>query len=547
MSATGTGTEEYFRKILSREEFTPEEERELTAIAESVEFEPKRVILAEGSVNDRLYFLIDGKVTVIRSGEEITSMSNPGDLLGEMSWITGKPCSASIVAETKVSLLAIETGKVKALSPKLQSRFSSVLNGLFATILAQKLVGASEKARLFEITNRELKKAKKALEEAGIEKIDELTANQRVLFRKLNALFKDELGPIREGLEKIPAAAPMAARMRSLVDEYEKLAKAYQGGPALQDRKVLMVEDDVNEQINAKMSLGGTGVKFQVVGSAEEAKAALAESKFDIICVSDRFVGLIGEAKAANPGAKFVFVTTHALAEHFDTLRANPELTTILVRDPQDRLFTVKNTATTIRKLSGAGDDLFGIEKYLSWGTEIHETAVTHSEKRVEILERLTDYLKGMDIRTPMVKRCTRVAEELLMNVIYDAPHDSDGKPIYNHLSREVPIELAPEQAGVFRYACDGSFVAVSTEDPFGQLSRSTILNYLERCLKGSIGDDIAGKGGGGNGLFQIIQSSSLVVFNVRPGEKTEVIALFNMNIQLAKQAVHPSFHFFEA
>ena len=89
--------------------------------------------------------------------------------------------------------------------------------------------------------------------------------------------------------------------------------------------------------------------------------------------------------------------------------------------------------------------------------------------------------------------------------------------------------------------------MAVAVDDPFGALNRSTILNYLERCFAEQIASDTpAEKGGGGNGLFQIIQSSSLVIFNVHPKFRTEVIAIFNINIQINKISVHPSFHYFE-
>ena len=47
--------------------------------------------------------------------------------------------------------------------------------------------------------------------------------------------------------------------------------------------------------------------------------------------------------------------------------------------------------------------------------------------------------------------------------------------------------------------------------------------------------------------MFQIIRSSSLVVFNVKPKVRTEVIALFSTGIQFEKIKPQPSFHFFES
>jgi len=139
------------------------------------------------------------------------------------------------------------------------------------------------------------------------------------------------------------------------------------------------------------------------------------------------------------------------------------------------------------------------------------------------------------------------IAEELLMNAIYDAPVDSEGNMLYNHLPRSERVDLKPNEQGVFRYACDGLLVAVSTEDPFGAFDRQTILNYLESCYAGRAGELNEDKGGAGLGLFQIIETSDLVVFNVRSEIKTEVISIINLDPNKSRLEKTTSFHYFYA
>ena len=79
-------------------------------------------------------------------------------------------------------------------------------------------------------------------------------------------------------------------------------------------------------------------------------------------------------------------------------------------------------------------------------------------------------HFKTRGIRNSLLDRAQVSAEELLMNSIYDAPVDSDGNHVYNHLSRSVPIALVPSQFATFRYATDGIYLAISVEDPFGSL-----------------------------------------------------------------------------
>lgn len=445
------------------------------------------------------------------------------------------------------TLLVLELRKVGGLAPAVASRVTSALNLLFSVTLAEKLDVTNEKARLFEITNRELEVAKRALEAASADKIGELAANQQAVLRKLKTVLEEEIVPLRERVDGAGGEAfkEISASLRNIYGHVEPLVRNFRAETGLRDKRVLMVEDHIDEQINAKMSLGGTGVDFTVLADLDVAKAVIQERAFDVICVNANFVELIAFAHALHPATKFVFLTSDPIETYFQTMLKHPELSTVLSRHPDDRTFTVRNIASTIRKLSG--QDIFGMEKYLSWGTEVFEATVTGSEQRPELIEKLETYLDSIAIRGGLKRKCTRVAEELLMNAIYDAPTDHAGKPLYNHIDRGNPLVLKPAEYATFRYACDGTFLAVSVVDPFGGLRRSTIVNYLERCFGEKVGKvEIEGKGGGGNGLFQIIQSSSLTAFNVQPGTCTEVIALHNINIQMEKVSTHPSFHYFE-
>ncbi len=536
--------EKDLKRFLIRESITPQEVTELEALTEYRQYSAGDIILEEGAVNDRLYFLVDGEVQVIQKDEVIATLTSPGDVLGEMSIITKKKCSASNRASKQSTLLCLEVEKISLLSERLQNLFSTAMNQLFAVILAKKLAITNAKARLFEITNRELQVAKRALEVASSNKIEEMSSNQRGVFEKITTLLKDEIHPIRDQLAS--TGGEIFNRVEKVSQELEKFSKDFASSNDLRNTRVLVVESEINEQINAKMSLGGTGVNFKVVSDLESAHEAIKAEKFNIICITHAFVELISFARGLGSECIFVFMSSEPISKHFSTLKQYPDLTTILARHPDDRVFTVKNISTTIRKLSS--HDLFGMDKYLSWGTEVTELSIKSSNQREELIGKIEEFLISIDIRSGLRNKVARVTEELLMNAIYDAPTDADGKSLYNHLERTTPVQLKPTEYAKLRYACDGALLAISVIDHFGALTRSTILSSLERCFNTeSIGSYIEGKGGGGNGLFQIIQSSSLTIFNVQPKKKTEVIALFNINHQMQKISLHPSFHFFEA
>src|SRR5207253_5524759 len=184
----------------------------------------------------------------------------------------------------------------------------------------------------------------------------------------------------------------------------------------------------------------------------------------------------------------------------------------IVSRDEGDRTFTVKNIMTTVTKLLSR--DIFGLEKYLSWGVEIQSSQVVSSKQRAELITQVDTYFGNLGIRRANRDRIRTVIEEMLMNAIYDAPADAAGKSLYNHLPRTTELALKPEEQGVIRFATDGMLIAISVQDPFGSLKGSTILKYLEHNYAGDAANlnPAEGKGGAGRGLHQIVENSDLVV-----------------------------------
>ena len=157
-------------------------------------------------------------------------------------------------------------------------------------------------------------------------------------------------------------------------------------------------------------------------------------------------------------------------------------------------------------------------------------TNVTSAKKRHELKENMMSFMKKLKVRSTIADRCFLVAEEMLMNAIYDAPTDpKSGKALYNHMSRKDDILLNSEQTSVFEYGAQGKIAAVAVTDPFGALTKETLVDYLESCYSGRAGEmnEAAGKGGAGRGLHQIVENSDLTVFQVKRGKKTRVVSYF--------------------
>jgi hypothetical protein len=290
--------------------------------------------------------------------------------------------------------------------------------------------------------------------------------------------------------------------------------------------------------------LGGTGVLLDLVSNVEEGRQKLEANKYDLVIFDPPNLELGNHARSVHPNMHTVLMTSDQVPTYLPALKRLSAIPNIVSRNEGDRTFTIKNIVTTVTKL--LSQDLFGLEKYLSWGADIQSKQVTSSKQREQIIAEVDAYFEKLGVRRSNRDRIRNVLEEMLMNAIYDAPVDSSGKSIFNHLPRTHELVLKPEQQGLVRFGTDGMLVAISVQDPFGSLKSSVLLKYLEANYSGQAADLNAaeGKGGAGRGLHQIVENSDLVVFNVESAKKTEAIALFNVEAKEAAQQ-NPSFHLF--
>lgn len=359
-------------------------------------------------------------------------------------------------------------------------------------------------------------------------------------FEPLLSLDPEYISPLQSKLKsteiKSPEDEDLALVLREtdralekIKGKLEQFSKEYKVSQKVADKRLLLANSDKKRQLTAKVALASTGIQLDTVNDEEQAIDLIKEYDYDIVCVDSEWLNIAAIARDKNPNTKVLFLTSDHPSKYLPKLEKYPYIYNIVSIGKDDRSFFVKSLLTTVTKiLSG---DIFGIEKYLGWGVEVKQRQVTSSFQRAGLIEEMKDHLRNLGIKKPIIMKCRTAAEELLMNVVYDAPVDSKGNSLYNGMDRKMPVTLREHEYGAFRYGCDGVFVGISTQDPFGNLDRRTIFRYLSSCYEDP-GSSILTeeKGGAGMGLFMIMELADLVIFNVKPGEKTEVTTLFTID-----------------
>ncbi|HEY5338215.1 MAG TPA: cyclic nucleotide-binding domain-containing protein, partial [Rhizomicrobium sp.] len=118
---------------LFRNALNKEQREALAALCKPRELDRGMVLMKQGDAATEMYIMLEGAISIsIGKPEEQleVAISATGDVVGEMSLMTGAPRTATVTALTRIRVLEITREDISALlkaSPELFERFSRVL------------------------------------------------------------------------------------------------------------------------------------------------------------------------------------------------------------------------------------------------------------------------------------------------------------------------------------------------------------------------------------------------------------------------------------
>jgi CRP-like cAMP-binding protein len=328
---------------------------QICTMVNEVSFKKGDLILKEGEKNSKLFILREGIAEILLAGEVVAILQTPGDVMGEMSVVSQNEVSSTIRVSSDLKCFMLDSEDFAHVHPKDKDHFQFLIHKIYSTILCDRLVKTNEKARLFEISNRELYQAQRRLESTV-------------------------------------------------------------------DKSALLVEPDKKQLVLAKMAVGCTGVHLDAVSTVEEGRKLLQTKKYDAVIVDENGVELLSDVNSTLPGAQFIMMCSKSPKENLTFLFQNLNLKICITRDLEQRNLTTKLILATLGKV--LNQDYFGIEKYLSWGVDVHTETLKASMQRVNLNEKMKTYFRKVGVRNTILDRVFTVAEEIMMNAVYDAPVD---------------------------------------------------------------------------------------------------------------------------
>ena len=135
-----------------------EDLKDLLAASRTRDFQAGDIIFEEGSMGQLIFYLISGKVKVIKDGQELMTLQRTGDVFGEMGPISGKARFARVKALSDVNCIEIDLSVIDKKNRPDTHMFRYLIFRGFAEILAGRLRYTTEQMLSLKTELEQLKK-----------------------------------------------------------------------------------------------------------------------------------------------------------------------------------------------------------------------------------------------------------------------------------------------------------------------------------------------------------------------------------------------------
>jgi DNA-binding response OmpR family regulator len=294
-------------------------------------------------------------------------------------------------------------------------------------------------------------------------------------------------------------------------------------GESLRVPSILIVHPDRKTQRIVQRILGTTGYRIDIADDLDQGLRLMNNLQPVLVVVdgaallTTRMTEFFEAARARGAEACMTLLGAAAV-DQVPKILGMGAVTNLLVH-PMPVL--AEELTITAQKL--IRNELFGVEKYMLWGTDLEATTITKASQRATLVGDLSEQIRARGQSARVASMAMLVADELISNAVHNAPVDANGVHYRKDLPRDTELDLDERHQVRLRWGCDARYLAIEVTDSFGSLARDTVLAALSK-------NDVRESGGGaGMGVALAYRSCDHLVFNLAPGKKTEIIALIDV------------------
>jgi hypothetical protein len=295
-----------------------------------------------------------------------------------------------------------------------------------------------------------------------------------------------------------------------------------------------------NKLVNRRIARVVGCAGFETRQFEEPEKVDLGEA---LLVLADAFDGdLVMRWLRERPQMQAILYTGEALDRQLAKALEEPRLVALLGRASFEVPPREDDLLHVTRRAFPGVTETAPFDSHLAWGASGFAYSLTDTPGRERAVQETIAFSAKLGAPKRVGEMLGELVHELLMNALYDAPVDDEGRPLHAH-DRKAEIALDAGDAAIFRCGSDGVRIAVEVTDRFGRLTRKHVFGGLVRALR-SGQMDTAG-GGAGLGMMVAYRSTTALFYDVVRGLRTRVTGLFDLDLNLREFRLLPkTIHF---
>ena len=262
------------------------------------------------------------------------------------------------------------------------------------------------------------------------------------------------------------------------------------------------------------------------------------------LLAADTFDGdLVVATCNAKPRLRALLWTAEPLKHTLRYVVDAPQISNVMGRKDFESTPRPWELLMVARRLSRPSEPGPPFSSFVDWGFTGFQHKIATTEARNAAVENVQRFINNLGVPKRISEMFGELTHEMLMNGMFDAPADADGRAKYAS-DRKAQLALPESEQPLLQVATDGTRLAIQVGDPFGRLQRKHVFEGLARGLTG--GELDTSHGGAGLGMVVCHNNTAGLFFDVVPGKKTEVTGVFELDLNLREfRTQAKSLHFF--
>lgn len=176
----------------------------------------------------------------------------------------------------------------------------------------------------------------------------------------------------------------------------------------------------------------------------------------------------------------------------------------------------------------------FGLQSFFGDDVQVDGIQFKEALERGFVSQALTHQLTQLGYNELIIPAVITAVDELLMNAIFDAPVDENGKQIYARQSRNTNLKLEGKHAVEMQVGGKGDLIGVNVVDCYGSLDSVQVKQHIAKSFNGKQ-DEVrdATLAGAGLGLSLVLKRGGSLLYVYKPGARTDATVFFRRTDRL--------------